>query len=119
MIPNVAPNRTISFGRHVFAPASGQLWRGAREIRLTPKAAAVLAALVARPGAILTKDDLFAAVWPGVAVSDSAAPAAATTARVERVSTSLRLTEVHRLRRSRRGHHLACRPASRRAFCAR
>jgi DNA-binding winged helix-turn-helix (wHTH) protein/predicted ATPase len=68
----VAPDRPISFGRHVFVPSSGQLRRGAREIRLTPKAAAVLAALTTRPGALVTKRDLFATVWPGVAVSDAA-----------------------------------------------
>jgi len=32
----------------------------------------VLHALLARPGTLLTKDDLFATVWPGVAVSDAA-----------------------------------------------
>lgn len=62
----------VSFGRYVFAPSSGELRRGAREVRLTPKAAAVLSALLARPGALVTKDDLFTAVWPGVAVSDAA-----------------------------------------------
>lgn len=62
----------VSFGRYVFSPSSGELCRGGREVRLTPKAAAVLSALLARPGALLTKDDLFAAVWPDVAVSDAA-----------------------------------------------
>ena len=65
-------DQRVSFGRFVFAPGSGELRRDAREIRLTPKAAAVLAALVARSGTLLTKDELFAAVWPGVAVSDAA-----------------------------------------------
>ena len=65
-------DRSVSFGRYTFQPSSGALRRGAREVRLTPKAAAVLAALVGRPGALVSKDDLVAAVWPGVAVSDTA-----------------------------------------------
>ena len=40
----------VSFGRHRFDPRTGRLWSGRREVKLTPKAAAVLAALVAEPG---------------------------------------------------------------------
>ena len=37
---------------------------GAREVRLTPKALALLSFLAERPGEVVTKDELFAAVWP-------------------------------------------------------
>ena len=49
-----------------------QLWRGQEVIRLTGKALAVLSYLAERSGQLVTKDELFAAVWPGVVVSDSA-----------------------------------------------
>jgi DNA-binding winged helix-turn-helix (wHTH) protein len=51
---------------------NAQLWRGSEVIRLTGKALAVLCHLVERSGQLVTKDELFAAVWPGVVVSDSA-----------------------------------------------
>jgi adenylate cyclase len=48
------------------------LWSGSREIRLTPKAAAVLKVLITHAGQPVSKDDLFAAVWSDTAVSDDA-----------------------------------------------
>jgi predicted ATPase len=62
----------VSFGRYRFNLASGQLWAGRREIKLTPKASSVLVALVTRAGHPVTKDELFAAVWPDAIVSDEA-----------------------------------------------
>ncbi|HSC26428.1 MAG TPA: winged helix-turn-helix domain-containing protein [Vicinamibacterales bacterium] len=62
----------VSFGRYRFLASTGQLWCGQREVRLTPRAAAVLAALVARAGQMVTKEELFAEVWRGTAVSDDA-----------------------------------------------
>jgi adenylate cyclase len=62
----------VSFGGYRFDPDTGQLWAGGREVRLTPKAAAVLGVLVTRAGQPVSKDDLFAAVWSGLAVSDDA-----------------------------------------------
>jgi adenylate cyclase len=59
-------------GTFRFDVESGQLWSGDREIRLTPKAAAVLKELVAHAGSPVSKDNLFATVWHGVAVSDDA-----------------------------------------------
>src|SRR6185295_18784162 len=49
-----------------------RLWAGKREIKLTPKAARVLAVLVERAGEPVTKDDLFGQVWRGTVVSDDA-----------------------------------------------
>jgi tetratricopeptide (TPR) repeat protein len=62
----------ITFGGYRFEPSNGRLWLREREIRLTPKAAAVLAALVARAGELVTKQELFATLWPDTAVSDDA-----------------------------------------------
>jgi DNA-binding winged helix-turn-helix (wHTH) protein/predicted ATPase len=61
----------IRFGRFQLEPAQG-LRRGAREVHLTPKALAVLCTLAGRAGQVVSKEDLFRAVWPDTAVSDSA-----------------------------------------------
>ena len=47
------------------------LWRGTRRITLTPKAFAVLRHLAGAAGALVTKEQLLEAVWPGTFVSDS------------------------------------------------
>ena len=52
--------------------ATGRLWSGDGEVRLTPKAAEVLKELVTHAGAPVSKESLFATVWNGVAVSDDA-----------------------------------------------
>ncbi len=62
----------ISFGGYRFEGATGRLWSGAREIRLTPKASEVLKQLVLHAGEPVSKVDLFATVWSGTAVSDDA-----------------------------------------------
>jgi hypothetical protein len=48
-----------------------RLWRGEVALHLHPKTLAVLRALVARAGQLMTKDALFVAVWPETAVSES------------------------------------------------
>jgi TolB-like protein len=69
---NIIMDHGVDFGGFRFEPPSGRLWFGEREIRLTPKAAGVLAALVARAGELVTKQELFASLWGDVAVSDDA-----------------------------------------------
>ena len=63
---------SVKFGGYRFESESGRLWRGAREIRLTPKASEVLKQLVSHAGEPVSKADLFATVWCGTAVSDDA-----------------------------------------------
>lgn len=62
----------VAFGPYRFDPSTGQLWSGGWEVRLTPKASAVLGALVTRAGQPVTKEELFAIVWPDTLVSDDA-----------------------------------------------
>jgi predicted ATPase/DNA-binding winged helix-turn-helix (wHTH) protein len=62
----------VSFGRHRFDPRTGRLWAGQREVRLTPRAAAVLAALIERAGQPVTRDQLFRSVWKDTIVGDAA-----------------------------------------------
>jgi DNA-binding winged helix-turn-helix (wHTH) protein len=64
--------QTLSFGLYRLAPTSGQVWRGTHEVKLTPKALAVLCALVQQPGQVVSKEELFRTVWPDTVVSDAA-----------------------------------------------
>jgi DNA-binding winged helix-turn-helix (wHTH) protein/tetratricopeptide (TPR) repeat protein len=61
----------VTFGRHRFDPETGRLWSGRREVKLTPKAAAVLAALIGRAGRPLTREELLASVWGDAVVGDA------------------------------------------------
>jgi len=63
---------TVRFGPFRFEPPTGRLWSREKEIRLTPKAAAVLRQLVLEAGRPVTREELLAAVWDGAAVSDDA-----------------------------------------------
>ena len=51
---------------------NAQLWRGEELVKLAPKALSLLDYLVTRPGQLVTKDELFEAVWPEVVVSEGA-----------------------------------------------
>jgi TolB-like protein/cytochrome c-type biogenesis protein CcmH/NrfG len=64
-------DRTLSFGRYRLEPRGG-LMSGTRPVRLTPKALALLCFLAGRPNEVITKEELFAAVWPEVSVGDAA-----------------------------------------------
>ena len=48
-----------------------RLWRGTEAVRLTAKAFGVLRCLVAQAGQLVTKDELFAAVWTSEYVSEA------------------------------------------------
>jgi DNA-binding winged helix-turn-helix (wHTH) protein len=50
---------------------SGLLLRGTEPVALGLRAIALLRALVERPGALVSKDALIEAAWPGLAVEDS------------------------------------------------
>ena len=64
-------DRTLTFGRYRLEPRGG-LMSGAREVRLTPKALALLSFIAERPGEVISKEELFGAVWPEVNVGDAA-----------------------------------------------
>ena len=74
-IPKMGKRTTehgVTFGVHRFDIDSGRLWSGTTELRLTPKASAVLRMLVIHAGKPVTKEDLFASVWNGTVVGDDA-----------------------------------------------
>src|SRR5476651_524418 len=62
----------VRFDRYRFDLETGQLWAGQEEVRLTPKASAVLKVLVAHAGEPVPKEHLFATVWSGTIVGDDA-----------------------------------------------
>jgi adenylate cyclase len=62
----------VGFGRYRFDLQDGRLWAGAKEIRLTPKASAVLKVLVTHAGAPVKKEHLFASVWSDPLAGDDA-----------------------------------------------
>src|SRR5262245_35793148 len=65
-------DQLLRFGPYRLNPHTGQLWQGTQAVKVTPKAAAVLGQLVARAGQVVSKEELFQAVWPGTVVSDAA-----------------------------------------------
>src|SRR5262245_12402327 len=60
----------VRFDRFEFDTKTARLWAGDQEVRLTPKAANVLAVLVAQAGEPVSKEALFATVWPDTVVTD-------------------------------------------------
>lgn len=60
----------LRFDRYVLDCARGCLASDGEEIPLRPKTFAVLAYLVENGGRLVSKDELFTAVWPGLAVTD-------------------------------------------------
>jgi len=49
-----------------------ELARGTESVRLEPKVIEVLVRLAAKPGEVVSREELLAAVWPGVVVGDDA-----------------------------------------------
>ncbi|HEY3066135.1 MAG TPA: AAA family ATPase [Methylomirabilota bacterium] len=64
-------DHAVTFGPYRLDPRRA-LTAGTRPIRLTPKALALLSFLARRPGQVVTKDELFGAVWPDTIVGDAA-----------------------------------------------
>ena len=55
-----------------FDPKTGELWKRDGEVRLTPGAAGLLAALAERATQVVTKEELITRLWGGRAVGDDA-----------------------------------------------
>ena len=68
----MAEDRQFAFGLFVFDPRTGRLWRDGSEVKLAPRAAAVLRLLAERAQELVTKQDLLEHVWGGMAVGDDA-----------------------------------------------
>lgn len=62
----------LRIGRWTVEPALHQLCADGRVVKIEPKAMGVLCHLAARPGQVVGREALLAAVWPGVIVGDDA-----------------------------------------------
>lgn len=67
----------VEFGVFQFDPRTGELRRQGRRVALAPQPAALLAALLARPGELIPREELRAALWPDGAVVEYEAGIAA------------------------------------------
>lgn len=63
---------TFSFGPFTLDAASYRLRRGTEEVPLSPKLLDLLLHLIKRPGTLVTKEELFEAIWPDVNVTENA-----------------------------------------------
>src|SRR5712692_11862180 len=61
----------VTFGDFRIDPANACLWRGHEILPLTPKTFAVLRYLAEHPSQLVTKEDLFQAIWPETVVGDA------------------------------------------------
>src|SRR5262245_18818614 len=66
------PGKRLLFDRYVLDLDRGGLLLDGNEIALRPKTFAVLQFLVGNSGRLVSKDELFAAVWPNLAITDDA-----------------------------------------------
>src|SRR5215475_9588211 len=71
-IPEGTRAKQLHFDRYVLDLDRGCLLLDGNEIVLRPKTFAVLRHLVENAGRLVSKDELFAAVWPNLAVTDDA-----------------------------------------------
>lgn len=63
---------TFKFGPFLLNPKQGRLLQDGEPLALTPKAFAVLNYLIENSGELVTKEQLFEAVWPKVVVTEAA-----------------------------------------------
>lgn len=66
------PQAPLRVGRWTVEPALHQISANGRPVKIEPKAMGVLCHLAARPGQVVSREALLAAVWPGVIVGDDA-----------------------------------------------
>ncbi len=67
----MSADQILAFAEFRLDPVSGHLYRRNDAVPLAPKAFALLQFLAAQSGRLVSKQDLLAAVWPGVFVGDA------------------------------------------------
>jgi pimeloyl-ACP methyl ester carboxylesterase/DNA-binding winged helix-turn-helix (wHTH) protein len=70
--PVTTPAKSIHFGPFRLDVGSHRLWKGGQEIILAPKAIDLLVYLAERPNVVVSRSELFAALWPNTFVDDHA-----------------------------------------------
>jgi TolB-like protein/DNA-binding winged helix-turn-helix (wHTH) protein/Tfp pilus assembly protein PilF len=71
-LPAEAPGERLLFDGFMLDLKRGCLLRDGHDVALRPKTFAVLCHLVENSGRLVSKDELFSAVWPNLAVTDDA-----------------------------------------------
>jgi len=66
------PHESLCFGAFELDLAGARLLRRGQPVHLTPKAFALLRLLASRPAELVSKREIFDALWPGTAVTDFA-----------------------------------------------
>lgn len=66
----MARDTTIQFAEFRLEPDNARLWHDTQLLKLKPKAFAVLHFLIKQAGQLVTKDEIWHAVWPDVTVGD-------------------------------------------------
>jgi adenylate cyclase len=66
------PSAAVRVGEWTVSRERNELASGPRVVRLEPKVVEVLLHLAARPAAVVSREELLTAVWPGVIVGDDA-----------------------------------------------
>ena len=64
--------KAVRIGEWVVDPATNELRRGTETVRIEPRAMDLLMALARRAGAVVSREELLAEVWPGMVVGDEA-----------------------------------------------
>ena len=64
--------KALRIGEWIADPASNELRRGDQSVRIEPRSMDVLMRLADAAGAVLTREELLAAAWPGMVVGDEA-----------------------------------------------
>jgi pimeloyl-ACP methyl ester carboxylesterase len=67
----MSADRVLAFAEFRLDPVSGHLYRRNEPVPLAPKAFALLEFLASKAGRLTSKEELLAAVWPGVFVGDA------------------------------------------------
>ncbi|MBL8699869.1 MAG: AAA family ATPase [Alphaproteobacteria bacterium] len=69
---SMADQQLVAFGDFAVDLVEERLWRAGSAVEIAPKALALLAVLLDRPGRLVGKKELFERLWGGTAVSDAA-----------------------------------------------
>ena len=68
----MAAEQVFRFGPYRLDASQERVWRGQEPVKLTPKSFSLLRYLAERPKHLITKQELFKALWPDTVVSDAA-----------------------------------------------
>src|SRR5262252_8456278 len=71
LLATVKSEKQIIFDPFCLDLGNECLWRGSQPIKVRPKAFAVLDYLLARPGQLVTKEELLSAIWPQTFVGEA------------------------------------------------